>query len=108
MPQKPEPPERVAPTDWQHYELWLGVRRALLHERQVRDDAGEIRSPSGVAPYPASKSNIADQPTRDGGNNFGRLARYGLMDNYIAQMQSALVRGIEVHDWQTFFKAHLS
>lgn len=79
-----------------------------LHERQVRDDAGEIRTPPGVAPYPASKSNIADQPTRDGGGNFGRLARYGLMDDYIAQMQATLVRGIAVRDWQTFFKAHLS
>ena len=79
-----------------------------MHERQVRDDAGKIVSPSGVTPYPVSKSNISDQPSRDGGGNFGRLARYGLMDDYIAEMQSTLVRGIAVRDWQAFFKAHLS
>ena len=79
-----------------------------LHERQVRSDPGEIKSPSGVSPYPASKSNISDQPTKDGGGNFGRLARYGLMDDYIGEMQSTLVRGIAVRDWQVFFKAHLS
>ncbi len=30
------------------------------------------------------------------------------MDNYIGEMQSTLVRGIAVRDWQGFFKAHLS
>ena len=79
-----------------------------LHERQVRSDAGTIDSPSGVSPYPLSKSNISDSPSKDGGGNFGRLARYGLMDDYIAEMQSTLVRGIAVRDWQSFFKAHLS
>ena len=79
-----------------------------LYERQVRGDAGTITSPSGVSPYPMSKSNISDKPSPDGGGNFGRLARYGLMDDYIAEMQSTLVRGITVRDWQAFFKAHLS
>ncbi len=79
-----------------------------LHERQVRGDPGKIESPSGVSPYPTSKSNISDQPTKDGGSNFGRLARYGLMDDYIAEMRTTLVRGIAVRDWQAFFKAHLS
>ncbi len=79
-----------------------------LYERQIRVDAGAINIPEGATPYPASKSNISDTATIDGGNNFGRLARYGLMDNYIAEMRSTLVRGISVHDWQTFFKAHLS
>ena len=79
-----------------------------LHERQVRVDPGVIEIPSGVAPYPTSKTNISDQPTKDGGNNFGRLARYGLMDDYISEMQSRLILGIAVRDWQAFFKAHLS
>ena len=30
------------------------------------------------------------------------------MDDYIAQLQSALVRGIEARLWQAYFKAHLS
>ena len=79
-----------------------------LHERQGRGDIGTINTPAGVAPYPSSKSNISDQPTKDGGGNFGRLARYGLMNDYITEMQSTFVRGIAVRDWQEFFKAHLS
>ena len=79
-----------------------------LHERQIRGDAGAIEIPDDVSPYPASKSNISDRATKDGGHNFGRLARYGLMDDYIAQMRATLVRGISVSDWQAFFKAHLS
>ncbi len=79
-----------------------------LHERRVRGTPGTIDTPSGVSPYPASKSNTSDQPSKDDGGNFGRLARYGLMDDYIAEMQSTLVRGIAVRDWQAFFKAHLS
>ena len=79
-----------------------------LHERQVRGDPGTIQTPQGVTPYPGAKTNIADQPTKDGGNNFGRLARYGLMDEYIAKMRATSVRGISVHDWQAFFKDHLS
>ncbi len=79
-----------------------------LHEREARDSPGAINSPSGVSPYPQSKSNISDQPSRDSGGNFGRLARYGLMDDYIAEMQSTLLRGIAVRDWQEFFKTHLS
>lgn len=61
-----------------------------------------------MSPYPLSKSNISDKPSKDDGGNFGRLARYGVMDDYIAEMQSTLVRGIAVRDWQSFFKAHLS
>ena len=78
-----------------------------LHERQVRSDPGTITSPAGVSPYPAINSNIADRASKDGGGNFGQLARYGLMNDYIAEMQSTLVRGIAVRDWQSFFKAHL-
>jgi len=30
------------------------------------------------------------------------------MDDYLSEMQSRLVRGIAVRDWQAFFRAHLS
>ncbi len=79
-----------------------------LHERQIQDDPGTIEIPADVTPYPASKSNISDRATHDGGKNFGRLARYRLMDDYIGDMRATLVRGIAVSDWQAFFRAHLS
>lgn len=79
-----------------------------LYERQIRGNVGTIEVPDEATPYPVSKSNISDTATHDGGNNFGRLARYGLMDDYISEMRTTLVRGISVRDWQAFFKAHLS
>ena len=75
-----------------------------LYQRQGA--SGTIIEPDNVGPYPVKGDNIADKATVDGGNNFGRLARYGLMDDYIQQMRGSLVRGISVRDWQAFFKNH--
>ena len=78
------------------------------HQRQVRGNPGTIESPSDVTPYPNSKSNISDRATHNAGNNFGRLARYGIMDDFIREMRATLIRGIAVSDWQAFFKTQLS
>ena len=75
-----------------------------LHQRQGA--SGEIVEPENIGPYPVKGDNIADKATKDGGNNFGRLARYGVMDSYIQEMRSSRVRGISVRDWQAFFKNH--
>lgn len=77
-----------------------------LHERSVRRDTGDIDEPSGVRPYPSKGDNISDRATVDGGSNFGRLARYGVMDRYVTEMRDASIRGIPVRDWQEFFKTH--
>ncbi len=79
-----------------------------LHERQITGDTGSIKSPTRVSPYPISKFNVSDHPTTDNEGNFGRLAQYGLMDGYISDIQSILLRGIAVRDWQAFFRAHLT
>ena len=79
-----------------------------LYERDHRDEVGTIITPEDVTPYPSSKSHISDEATRDSGQNFGRLARYGIMSEYITRMRSSLIRGISVSDWQAFFKRHLS
>ena len=79
-----------------------------LHQRNFKGDPGTIVTPTNVKPYPSKSDNISDDATKDAGNNFGRLARYGIMDAYIAEMHSSLIRGIAVRDWQKFFKAHIS
>jgi len=76
------------------------------HERRAEGSEVEIDVPEGVAPYPAKSDLIADKPRSDSGGNFGRLARYGIMDGYISQMQTELVRGIPVSSWHDFFVAH--
>ena len=39
----------------------------------------------------------------DSGGNFGRLSRYGIMDDYIRSMLSENIRGIPVMRWVDFF-----
>ena len=77
------------------------------HERDTSSDV-RIEVPQGVGPYPLKSDPISDKAVNDSGGNFGRLARYGLMDNYINSMRAALIRGIPVADWQKFFKSHVS
>ncbi len=79
-----------------------------LYERKAGQDIGSIEVSDSAAPYPSAKSNITDRATKDAGNNFGRLARYGLMHDYVVEMRSTLIRGIPVKDWQAFFKTHIS
>ena len=52
--------------------------------------------------YPASKSEMNDQPVSDSGNNFGRLARYGIMDDYMNQLRRERLSGIPLDAWQKF------
>ena len=75
------------------------------HERAAAGDTG-IKIASGVTPYPLKSDNISDKANSDSGGNFGRLARCGLMDDYIDTMRGTLIRGIAVNDWLTFFKDH--
>lgn len=75
------------------------------HERDASGNAA-IEVPEGARPYPAKRDHIADRPASDSGGNFGRLARYGLMDSYIRDMQAEPVRGIPVKSWTDFFKGH--
>lgn len=50
---------------------------------------------------------IADQPVRDGGSNFGRVARVsGLMDNFIRIANNTEVLGIRIGDWHSFLRQH--
>ena len=71
--------------------------------RQTTTDTS-IDVPADVAPYPAKSSPVTDRPARDGGGNFGRLARTGIMDNYIAEMLSFPLSGIPAKSWIDFLK----
>lgn len=75
------------------------------HEREAAGDTS-IRTPEGVHPYPEKSSQISDKPASDSGGNFGRLARYGIMDTYIRNMLAERIRGIPVSDWIAFFRQY--
>lgn len=56
------------------------------------------------AHYPAQKTDqSSDRADDDGGGNFGRIARYGLLDTFIEATHKHLVSGIPVKAWLKFF-----
>ncbi len=76
------------------------------HWRQMRGEgiASEISIPSQAEPYPRKADATNDKPQSDNGKNFGRIARTGLMDDYLAKMQLQPVCGIRAAYWLEFFK----
>lgn len=75
------------------------------HERQAQTPT-DIEIPPDVSPYPSNSVPNADKPKHDSGGNFGRLSRYGIMDEYVSDMLAEKVRGVSVGDWIEFLKKH--
>ncbi len=82
---------------------WENVRETsdTLDQRQVKPPDEK------VGPYPAPKTRTADRPVKDGGNNFGRVARLPcLMDKYTSSLRTQRIAGIPADHWTLFFKRH--
>lgn len=73
------------------------------HERVAQSNT-DIVVPQDAHPYPAKRQRVADKAASDGGGNFGRIARYGVMNDYVKKMLTEKVRGVEVVDWIRFFQ----
>ena len=74
------------------------------HVRNTNDTT-EIDEPEGVNPYPNARDNISDSPHSDKGNNFGRIARMGILDDYKSELEHERILGVRVKDWRNFFKS---
>lgn len=74
------------------------------HVRRTSHDT-RIHLPTDVSPYPAKADHISDRPEYDGGGNFGRLARTGMMDAYMKRLDEVLLCGIKTEFWRQFLKA---
>ena len=76
------------------------------HWRYVRKTKQDthIDIPDGIAPYPNKSDQILDKPDSDGGGNFGRLARTGLMDTYMEKLDDVRLCGIKTVYWRDFLK----
>ncbi len=74
------------------------------HVRKTGQDAS-IHAPLGASPYPSKADQVLDRPSSDSGGNFGRLARTGLMDAYMAKLGEVLLCGIRTDFWRDFLKA---
>lgn len=73
------------------------------HVRQTSASRA-IQLAQGVAPYPRKSDRIVDVPESDSGNNFGRFARTGIMDDYLALAKQELLAGIRAEHWLGFFQ----
>ena len=64
----------------------------------------DINLADGIAPYPTKSDQILDKPASDGGGNFGRLARTGIMDEYMEKLDDVQLCGIKTVYWREFLK----
>jgi hypothetical protein len=72
--------------------------------RKTAQDA-TIEIPRHAQPYPSKADQILDKPRSDSGGNFGRLARTGMMDAYMAKLNEVSLCGIKTAFWREFLKA---
>lgn len=73
------------------------------HHRQSGGDK-TITLSEVTTNYPVKGDAISDRPNSDSGGNFGRYARTGLMDDYIAKVFEDRLAGIPIAAWQQFLK----
>jgi hypothetical protein len=73
-------------------------------KRQTSADTA-ITAPEGVQPY-QPRSNTSDKPKADGGGNFGRIARTGIMDEWINRTLDEDLAGVCTRDWIKFLLPH--
>lgn len=57
-----------------------------------------------ATPYPAKGDEILDRAEDDSGRNFGRIARCGLMDDFVTVAGARLLSGIPAKHWRRFLK----
>ena len=59
-------------------------------------------------PYPSKTDEILDKAEADGGRNFGRIARTGLMDSFCVAAGERLLSGIPARYWRKVFNSRHS
>lgn len=74
------------------------------HVREARGNTG-IEQPKDAHPYPKRGDEIVDNPLEDRGNNFGRIARIEIMDEYARSFDDISLLGIKLRYWREFFKS---
>ncbi|QSQ42280.1 hypothetical protein ISN35_04415 [Xanthomonas translucens pv. undulosa] len=70
----------------------------------VKGAGGSVKVAEGAAPYPLKNDKFNDVGVPDAGGNFGRVARGGLMSDFIEQLLLEQMSGIPAKHWQAFLK----
>jgi len=73
------------------------------HVRQARGDSSIVTA-THRTPYPLKSAQCSDRPAEDTGANFGRIARYGLLDTFVPDTTKLEASGIPIAAWLAFFR----
>lgn len=87
------------------------TRRYWIYERQTEKpmtvEQRGLLVPDGLRPYMENARDKTNyKPFHDGGNNFGRLARTGIMTEFVEETLRLDILGIPANNWRLFLKAH--
>lgn len=87
------------------------TKRYWIYERHTDKPMTAIERgltlPSGIHPYMENARDKTNyKPYNDGGNNFGRLARTGIMTDFVSETLLTDILGIPANNWRLFLKAH--
>lgn len=83
---------------------WIYARQTNKPETIKRRG---LEIPDGVRPYMENARDKTNyKPVEDGGNNFGRLARTGIMSDFVDETLLTDILGIPANNWRLFLKAH--
>ncbi|MBU9569692.1 hypothetical protein [Burkholderia multivorans] len=74
------------------------------HLRGAEGADASIQTASHTHPYPIKGDKFNDEATKDKGKNFGRVARGGLMTEFIDLLLQQPISGIPAVFWQTFLR----
>ncbi len=93
---------------------WIYQARAAAEHRnywwqEVRittTDTGITHPEREVHPYPNKADEVSDKPVADRGGNFGRLARTGIMNDFLRLALETSVAGIAAEHWIKFFRIY--
>lgn len=73
--------------------------------RNTTGDIAAIKSADHQTPYPKKGDKFNDSvPRGDSGGNFGRVARGGIMEEFIFDLMKQPLAGIPLEAWQKFFR----
>lgn len=87
------------------------TKRYWIYERQTEKpltlEERKLEVPDGAKPYMENARDKTNYKTiNDGGNNFGRLARTGIMSDFVNETLMTDILGIPANNWRLFLKAH--
>lgn len=69
-------------------------------------DERSVTEPGDIVLYSNNREKANYMPKKDSSNNFGRLARTGLLDDFVSESLETDILGIPAKNWMRFLKIH--